>query len=242
MSNWIKHVKAYQAQHGITYREAMKQAGASYNASSNISPSSVSKPDCTKIKTKCREIIANKNAIIDKLYGKYQKHKKKGAPDLPPEYEMMEPPAYQRKKGIHDGQVWLAGEPRGTPKEILTEYDNLMMARRIKGLNKDELFLYKLDGFIDEYKKYVESPKVQKSEQKLFSSKNILHDLKYYQSLKDKYNSLSSPTDKQKANIEHADKRYASTIKDAEKHLKMKVEDWKASIDHNAEPYTGPAF
>jgi hypothetical protein len=29
-SNWIAHVKRYQKQHGVSYKEALKRAGASY--------------------------------------------------------------------------------------------------------------------------------------------------------------------------------------------------------------------
>ena len=243
MSDWIKHVKAYQSQHGLTYREAMKQAGASYNSSSKIAPSSESKADCSKIKAKCRVMIASRDNAIKVLYGKYKKYKLKRAPALPPQYEMMDPPEYKHKKGLQpDGQVWLGGVPRGTPKEILTEYDDLMIAKRTKGLTDDELYLYKLEGFISDYEKYTESPRVKRSEDKLFSTKNILHDLRYYLSLKENFRELASPTDKQIQNMEKANKRYASTIKDAEKHLKKKVINWKVNIDHNAEPYTGPSF
>ena len=136
MSAWISHVKAYQAHNGVSYREAMKASRPSYHAQKASSAQPIGE-HCPIYKTKCEADIKERDNRIDFLKKKYNKHKKKGAPELPPQYDMADPPQYvtpksvQRKKGLHEGKVWLGGVPHGTPKEILTEYDDRKLAEKM---------------------------------------------------------------------------------------------------------------
>ena len=68
-SDWINHVKAYQAEHNVSYKEAMKQAKDSYKSMAKSPP---------KQKSSCEKELKVVTEKYKKYKYKYQKCREKG--------------------------------------------------------------------------------------------------------------------------------------------------------------------
>ena len=51
MPNWIEHVKAYQAEHGCSYKEALKGASSTYTKKTSSKGSQKTKKTTTRVIT-----------------------------------------------------------------------------------------------------------------------------------------------------------------------------------------------